>query len=223
MSSNRGADLGLAPDLGRACVGPLGVVQGEAGALAAAELELARGRRSVDGQGHGRGEDQHVGATERGHSTVDRIEQGMDQPVLGPRDVLQGQLDFSIDAGRPSQQKMWRSLPSACPRLPSPMASASVTATVPVGVRKVVSKHHGAVQVAAGHLCGARRPDRPVAGFVTEKATENRWAVEAGEAQPVDRPVPAHQRSAVPIREKRIVGHRGRAHVSSFARVSRDR
>ena len=59
-----------------------------------------------------------------------------------------------------------------------------------------------------------------MAGFVTEEATEDRRAVEAGEAQPVDRPVPAHQRSAVPIREERIVGYGGRAHVSSFARAS---
>ncbi len=63
-------------------------------------------------------------------------------------------------------------------------------------------------------------PDRPVASFVAEDAAEDRRAVEAGEAQPVDRPVPAHQRSAVPIRKEPIVGYRGRAHVSSSARTS---
>ena len=85
-------------------------MQGEARALAAAELELAGDRRLVDGQGHGRREDQHVGAPERGHSTVDSIEQGMDQPVLGARDVLQGQLDFAFNARRTAQQKMRRTL-----------------------------------------------------------------------------------------------------------------
>jgi len=76
------------------------VVEGETRALAGAETKLARNRRLVDGQGHGRGKDQHVGAPERGHSTVDGIEQGTDQPVFGARDVLQGQLDFSFHARR---------------------------------------------------------------------------------------------------------------------------
>ena len=84
-------------------------------------------------------------------------------------------------------------------------------------------QHHGAVQVAASHLGGARGPDRPVAGLVTEEATEDRRAVEAGEAQPVDRSVPAHQRRAVPIRKQRIVGYRGRAHVSSSTVIRRER
>jgi hypothetical protein len=75
-------------------------MKGEARALAAAQLELARDRGLVDGQGHGRREDQHVGAPERGHSTVDSIEQRMDQAVLGARDVLQGQLNFSFKARR---------------------------------------------------------------------------------------------------------------------------
>ena len=43
----------------------------------------------------------------------------------------------------------------------------------------------------------------------TEKATEDRRAVEAREAQPVDRTVTTHQRSAVPIRKERIVGYGG--------------
>jgi hypothetical protein len=114
-------------------------MQGEARGLAAAELELARDRRPLDGQGDGRREDEHVGAPEGGHSPVDRIEQRTDQPVLGTRDVLQGNLDLSFNARRTPQEKMRRIRPRSCPRLPSPMARASVIATVPVGVAKVVS------------------------------------------------------------------------------------
>ena len=62
--------------------------------------------------------------------------------------------------------------------------------------------------------------NRPVAGFVTQEPTEDRRAVETREAQPVDRAVPAHQRRTVPVRQERIVGYRGRAHVNSFARTS---
>ena len=144
----------------------------------------------------------------------------MDQPVLGARDVLQGQLHVSFNARRTSQQKMRRT-------------SAQLMSLVAVAHGQGVGdcdgtprraegglQHHGAVQVAASHLTGVCRPDRPVASLVTEEATEDRGAVEAGEAQPVDRPVPAHQRRAVPIRKERIVGYRGRAHVSSFARAS---
>ena len=59
-----------------------------------------------------------------------------------------------------------------------------------------------------------------MARLVTQEAAENRWAVEAREAQPVDRSVPADKRGAVPIRKERIVGYWDRAHVSSFARTS---
>ena len=144
----------------------------------------------------------------------------MDQPVLGARDVLQGQLDFSFNARRTPQQKMRRTLAELMP--PVAVAHGQGVGDGDRTRRRAEGglQHHGAVQVAASHLCGARGPDRPVASFVTEEATEDRRAVEAGEAQPVDRPVPAHQRRAVPIRKERIVGYRGRAHVSSFARTS---
>ena len=116
----------------------------------------------------------------------------MDQPVLGARNVLQGQLDFSFYALRTSQKKV-RCTP---PELMSPVAVAhgegvadrDGTTRRPVGGLQ----HHGAVQVAASHLTRVRGPDRPVASFLAEKATEDRGAVEAREAQPVDRPLPAH-------------------------------
>ncbi len=210
-----GVDLGLAPDPGRARVGPRRVVKGEARALAAAELEPARDRRLIDGQGHRRRDDQYVIAGGRGQPTVDGVELGMDQSVLGPRDVLQAQLDFSFDARRTPKQKMRCTL-------------AELMAAVAVAHRQRVDdddrarrraggrlQHHGAVQVTASHLRRARGPDRPVAGCVTEQATEDRGTVEAGEAQPVDRSVPAHQCRAVSIRKERIVGDRSHAHVSS--------
>ena len=144
----------------------------------------------------------------------------MDQPVLGTRDVLQRHLDLSLDARRLPQEKMRRILAELMP--PVAVAHGQGVGDGDRARRRGEGglQHHGAVQVAASHLGGARGPDRPVAGFVTEEATEDGRAVEAWEAQPVDRPVPAHQRRAVPIREERIVGYRGRAHASSFARGS---
>ena len=220
MSFNRAPISDWLHALACARLGPLGVVEGETRALPAAELELARDRRLIDGQGHRRGDDQNVGAPERGQSTVDGVEQGMDQPVLGAWDVLQAQLDFSFNARRTPQQKMRCILAE----LMAPVAVAHGQG-VDDGDRARRRaggglQHHGAVQVPAGHSCGARGPDRPVASFVAEEATEDRRAVEAGEAQPVDRPVPAYQRSAVSIRKEGIVGYGGRAHVSSFGRIS---
>ena len=195
-------------------------MQGEARALAAVEPELAGDRRRVDGQGHRRRERHHVGAPERDHPTVDGIEQGMDQPVLRTRDVLHGQIDLAFDARGPAQQNVWRTPAEIVP--PVAVAHGQRVGDGDRTRRRAEGglQHHGAVQVAPGHLSGPGGPDRPVAGLVTEEATEDRWAVEAGEAQPVDRPVPAHQRSAVPIREECIVGYWDRAHVSSFARTS---
>ena len=143
----------------------------------------------------------------------------MDQPVLGAGDILHGQLDFSVHARRPPEQKMRRTLAEAMP--PVGVAHGQGVGDGDRTRRRAEGglQHHGALEVAASHLCGGRGPDRPVASFVTEKATEDRRAVEAREAQPVDRPAPAHQRSAVPIRKERIFGYGGRTHVSSFART----
>ncbi len=213
-------DLGLGPDLGRAALGPRAVMEGEARAFAAAELELAGDRRRVDGQGHRGRERHHVGAPERDHSTVDGIEQGMDQPVLRTRNVLHGQIDLAFDARGPAQQDVWRIPAEIVP--PVAVAHGQRVGDGDRTRRREEGglQHHGAVQIAPGHLSGPGGPDRPVAGLVIEEATEDRWAVEAGEAQPVDRTVPAHQRSAVPIREERIVGYGDCAHVSSFACTS---
>ena len=92
----------------------------------------------------------------------------MDQPVLGARDVLQGQLDLSVNARRPAQQKMRRTLAEL-------MAPVAVAHGQGVGdgdrARRRAEgglQHHGAVEVAASHLGGVRGPDRPIASLVPE-------------------------------------------------------
>jgi hypothetical protein len=45
----------------------------------------------------------------------------------------------------------------------------------------------GVIQVPAGAVERTGRVDGPVAGVLIEKSGEDRWAVEAGEAQPVHR------------------------------------
>ena len=55
--------------------------------------------------------------------------------------------------------------------------------------------------IAAAYLT---RPDGWT--HIVEQATENRWAVEARKAQPLDRARQIHQSSRVPIRQERVVG-----------------
>ncbi len=73
-------------------------------------------------------------------------------------------------------------------------------------------QHHGAIHIATGDFDGAARPHRPVARLLTQQPAEHRRAVETRAAQPVDRPVPAHQRGTVPIGQQRVVGDRGVTH-----------
>ena len=86
-------------------------------------------------------------------------------------------------------------------------------------------QHHRAIHVATGDRAGARRPQRPVARLLAQQPSEDRRAVEAREAQPVDRAVPAHQRRAVPIRQQGVVADRGwwSSSSSSAREVSRGR
>ena len=104
----------------------------------------------------------------------------MNKPVLGTWGVLQGQLDLSFNARRTSQQQVRRTLAELMP--PIAVAHGQGVGDGDRTSRRAEGglQHHGAVQVAAGHLCGVRGPDRPVARLVTQEATENRWAVEAG-------------------------------------------
>ncbi len=122
----------------------------------------------------------------------------MDQPVLRARDVLHRQFNFSFDARRTPQQKMRCALTKLMP-------AVTVAHRQGVGERdragrraKRGLRHHRPVQVAASHLCGSHGPHRPVAGVFTEEAAEDRGAVEAREAQPVDRSVPTHEGGAAP-------------------------
>ena len=204
-------------------------MDGEAHAFTFGKVELPRDDRSilVDEQVHRRREDHQVASSERGHSAVHSLEERMDQRVLGTRHELQGQVDLTFDARHAADEKVRRTFAE----LVSPVAKAHGKC---IGDRdrtrrraKGRLQHHGPVQVAPGRLCRTGGPDRPVAGFLPEEATEDRGAVETWEAKPVDRSVSAHQRGAVPVREKGIVGYRGRAHVSSLttrcARSTSDR
>ena len=217
MSSSRAAIWLWLHTLAVSVVGPLVVVQGESGPLALRERQLGRDGRPVDGQGRRARQDQHVGAAGRGHAPVHRVEQREHQAVLGTRHVLQRHSTSPSVQVTCRSRRCGASRPSSWPRLPSPVASASTTVTVPVGAPVRRLQHHGAIQVASGHRGGARRPDRPVAGLFVEEPSEDRRAVEAGEAQPVDRALAAHQRSTVPIRKECVVGYGGRAHMRSFA------
>ena len=72
-------------------------------------------------------------------------------------------------------------------------------------------QHHGGAQVATGDLDRAGDPDRPVAGRFTQQSTEDRRAVEARPAQPVDGTVAADQRGAVAVGQQGVLADRSGA------------
>ncbi len=113
----------------------------------------------VDGEGHGTGEDQNVGAAESGHATLDSVEQGIDESVLGARGVDQVQLDLSVDARRTPEQKMGRVAAELMPSVPLAHGEG-VDESDPARRRAEGGlQHHGAVEVAASHVSGVRGLD----------------------------------------------------------------
>ena len=113
-----------------------------------------------------------------------------------------------------------------CPRTPvirrtrsarwSPNGITSTRVTSPVSVRNVVSRIVDVVEVAAGRGVLADRAELPAAVVLgAEEGREAGGGVEARQAQPVDRPVPADQRRGVPVADQRVVldgqGHVGEA------------
>ena len=185
-----GRDLVLAPHPGRRVVGPPVVVQGEAGVLSLTERQLCPTRttgRPPAATGHDRIRTSAPPVAARPPSTASSS--GNTRPYSG-----RGTYSTSISTS-PSVQVTCRSRrcgasrPSACPRLPLPMASASTTDGGPESRAVGRLQHHGAIHVATGDRRGARRPHRPVARLLVEQPSEDRRAVETREAQPVDRPV----------------------------------
>ncbi len=61
---------------------------------------------------------------------------------------------------------------------------------------------------ARGRHVDAERPEPKRPGLAIEQRAEHRGSVEAGHAQPVDRPVGRHERAGVTVREERVVGDR---------------
>jgi hypothetical protein len=146
----------------------------------------------------------------------------MNKAVLRAGDIFELHLDLACGAGRPAQQQVRH----VYAEMVSPVALPSRQRIdhYQAACRRAEGglQHHGSVQVAAGNAGSAGCPDGPVAGLLAQQATEDGWAVEAGQAQPVDGPVPANQGGAVTIREQGVIRDRGGAHGdSSFAKTTR--
>ena len=104
------------------------------------------------------------------------------------------------------------SAPRPWPRSFRPTASASTECDAAGRGAKGGLEHHRVVDVATSDLGVGRGVDRPVTGLVVEDAPEHRWAVEAGEAQPVDRSGAAHERGRMTVGQQRVVGDWSLAH-----------
>ena len=73
-------------------------------------------------------------------------------------------------------------------------------------------QHQRLVHVSAADLELACGPDREMPAGRVKEAAEHRRPVEAGEAEPVHRAVPADQRRGAAVREQRILADRQAVH-----------
>ena len=147
------ADLGLAPDPGRARVGPLGCDAGRS----------RRSRRWRSWSWPETADWSTVRATGEERTSTSAPPNAVTPPSTassrGWTSPYSGRGTYSRDSSTsPSTQVARRSrrcgasLPSSCPRLPSPMARASVIGDRARRRAEGGLQHHGAVQVAAGHF-----------------------------------------------------------------------
>src|SRR5215469_6779694 len=69
-------------------------------------------------------------------------------------------------------------------------------------------QHHGLIHVPPTRLEISGRPDGEVSAGRVKKTAEDRWPVEAREAQPVHRAVTADECSGSAVREQRVIANR---------------
>ncbi len=146
-----------------------------------------------------------MGTALRGDAAVDGVQERMDESVLGAGCILELELDVAVDARHPAHEH--RGCAAA-------EFVAALIATHGQGVderdraRRGPERglqQHRLVDVAATDLGVTRGTDRPVAGALVEDATEHRRAVEAREAQPVDRAVLADQGGRLAIGQQCVL------------------
>ena len=167
-------------------------------------------RRIGDGR-HAGADDDLVRAAEGATAFVGLAEERPHEAVLGPRRELHRQLDRAGDTLNLAQQLVRR-------------VEAERMAALSLCERERVAQHHragpgrerrleheGVRQVAALDRVFADGRDRPVARVGIEDPAEDRRAVEARQAEPVDRAVRADERGRVAVGEQAVGGDRLRA------------
>ena len=128
---------------------------------------------------------------------------GDTSPYSGRGAVRKLQVDRPGDTDHAAQQGADRGRPEL-------VAALVATDSERVGERQRTAgrgerrfEQHGVVQIPARRLerCALGGTDRPVPGRLVQETAEYRRTIETGEAQPVDRPTAAHQRSGTTIRQ----------------------
>ena len=215
MSSSRAAISSCAPHPGGPGVGPLAVVQGEADALALTQGRTGPRRTSASTAiGTRARQDQDVGAaaSRRSRRRPRRAAGAPGRTRVAGRTPRRSRPRPRVHVT--CRSRRWG---ASVPEVVPPVALARRQRVDDDGgpgggaVRRL--QHHGAIQVATGDLDSrpATRTDQ-WPGRLAQQPTEDRRAVEARAAQPVDRTVAADQRGAVPIGQQGVVGDRARTH-----------
>ncbi len=222
------ADLWTRPDPGR-FVGERGVLERELGRVSRSQGEARRRGGRLGVERDRRGQDQGHGLGACGHASVEREQRRRDGRVLGPRCVVDDHLDGPGDTDHPAHQGIHGPGPQLVTTFVAPHHQRVGERDRAARGREGRLEHHRSVEVASARL-EARpvgRSDRPMSGGVVEDPPEDGGRVEPGEAQPVDRAAPAHQRATSAVRQQRVVGDRQSAHaldsLTALRRAGADR
>ena len=178
----------------RALLAEAAVVQAEGDPLTAGDRPPAERGAPPDLQVNRGGQHRQVGPAPSGDSARDPAQQREDQPVLGPRDILDLQLNLPGDAAELADQQGGRAEAEIVPPLAGAQRQRVGQGDRAGGGGEGGLEHHGLVEVAPGDLELPGRADRPVPRLVVQQPPEDRRAVKSGEAQPLHRPRPVHQR-----------------------------
>ena len=159
-------------------------------------------------------EREHARATPRPQTAPGRLEDRVDESVLGAWRILGVELDLAFATLDHAQQHARRTRAEL-------VAALVATHGQRVDDRRDAGlgaerrfEHEGLGPIPPSRLVLADRPDREVARGVVEDPAEHRRAVETWEAQPVDRAVAADERGGTAVGEQRVVGDR-RIHAAT--------
>jgi hypothetical protein len=149
-----------------------------------------------------------VGAARRDRPSLHSPQQRPAEAVFGARDKLQLERDASAQPLDEPKHLMRRREPELVSALAALEGKGVDYPCATLACLEGRLEDERSRNVATVRPPAAGGPERPVAGVGIEDSSEHGRAVEAGEAEPVDRAVPPDERGRVAVGEEAVLAHR---------------